>query len=87
MTSKGGVKSAETVCVKDNLSSIVDKKKVHVFSNAVGYAEITFPPVVETEAVHQQPVIQTAHLQPCAHTHTLSLNLCNTALYSCLYLI
>lgn len=29
---------------------------------------ITFSPVAETEAVYQQPVIQTAHLQP--HTHT-----------------
>lgn len=74
MTSQGGVKSTETVCVKDNLSCIVEGKHTHAFSLVLHrlriHTEITFSPVVETEAVYQQPVIQIAHLQPHTHAHT-----------------
>ena len=77
VTSQGGVKSTETVCVKDNLSSIVEGTHTHAISLVLHrsrtHTEITFPPVVENEAVYQQPVIQIAHLQlqPQTHTHTL----------------
>lgn len=68
MTSRGGVKSTEMVCVKDNLSSIVEGTHTHAVSLVLrrsrAHTEITFPPVVENEAVYQQPVIQIAHLQP-----------------------
>ena len=74
MTSRGGVKSTEMVCVKDNLSSIVEGTHTHAVSLVLRrsrtHTEITFPPVVENEAVYQQPVIQIAHLQPHTHTHT-----------------
>lgn len=74
MTSQGGVKSTEMVCVKDNLSSIVEGTHTHAVSLVLHrsrtHTEITFPPVVENEAVYQQPVIQIAHLQPRTHTHT-----------------
>lgn len=79
MNSQGGVKSTETVCVKDNLSSIVENTHAHThFSSLVlhhsgTHTEITFPPAVENEVVYQQPVIQIAHLQ--THTHTLYLNI------------
>lgn len=74
ITSQGGVKSTKIVCVKDNLSSIVEWTHTHAFSlvlhRSCTHTEITFPPVVENEAVYQQPVIQIAHLQPQTHTHT-----------------
>lgn len=73
MTSQGGVKSTEIVCVKDNLSSIVRRTHTHcvlaVLRRSGTHTEITFPPVVENEAVYQQPVIQIAHLQPRTHMH------------------
>lgn len=76
MTSQGGVKSTEIVCVKDNLSSIVEGTHTHAFSlvlhRSCTHTEITFPPVVENEAVYQQPVIQIAHLQPQTHTYTVT---------------
>lgn len=77
MTSQGGVKSTEMVCVKDNLSSIVEHTHTpsHSFSIALTHTAITFPPVVENEAVYQQPVIQIAHLQPHTHTYTLTVAL------------
>lgn len=75
MTSRGGVKSTEMVCVKDNLSSIVEGTHTHgislILHGSHTHTEITFPPVLENEAVYQQPVIQIAHLQP--RTHTVSL--------------
>lgn len=71
MTSQGGVTSTEIVCVKDNLSSIVEGTHTHSFllvlHRSRTHTEITFPPVVENEAVYQQPVIQIAHLQPQTH--------------------
>lgn len=74
MTSQGGVKSTEMVCVKDNLSSIVEGTHTHAISLVLHcsctHTEITFPPVVENEAVYQQPVIQLAHLQLWTHRHT-----------------
>lgn len=77
MTSQGGVKSTEMVCVKDNLSSIVEGTHTHSISlilhRSCTHTEITFPPAVENEAVYQQPVIQIAHLQPHTHTRTHKL--------------
>lgn len=77
MTSRGGVKSKEMVCVKDNLSSIVEGTHTHcippVLHRSRTHTEITFPPAVENEAVYQQPVIQIAHLQPQTHTYTHEL--------------
>lgn len=76
MTSQGGVKPTEMVCVKDNLSSIVEGAHTHAIALVLHcsrtHTEITFPPVVENEAVYQQPVIRIAHLQHRrrAHTHT-----------------
>lgn len=74
MTSQGGVKSTEMVCVKDNLSTIVEETHTHSISLVLHcshtHTEITFPPVMENETVYQQPVIQIAHLQPLTHTRT-----------------
>lgn len=79
MTSQGGVKSTEMVCVKDNLSSIVEGAHTHAIALVVHcsrtHTAITFPPVVENEAVHQQPVIQIAHLQQQHHRHTHTLTI------------
>jgi len=80
MTSQGWVKSTEMACVKDNLSCIVVETHTHsislVLHSSRTHTKITFPPVVENEVVHQQPVIQRAHLQPATHTHTRALSLC-----------